>query len=268
MKVLERWRAWKAWGAIGVLAIAAATVVACKSSGGLTLTARFPGGVELTADGHWTYKDGEGRCFEVRFYDARGHQVGSGSVTNGSGSGALPPNATRWEAQQVPCPDHFAGSYLADVTVVGGPIGFERGDRAHNATYELVVLCDPGSGEASRVARGVIEAPLGEPIPGNVTVVFLAEAFEDLTSGRIVSLAQAPLVEFRVDLNDTVGYADLATGTNAVQAQIAPGVWSVTSRVAFGDIKGFNRWNAVGIEQRCANQAAPTVVAEKLILYN
>jgi len=264
MQVLKRWHAW---GAIGVLAIAAATVIACKSSGRIHIDAELPG-VHFSADGHWSYQDDQGRCFEIRFYDAQGNQVGSGAVTDGSGSGTVPANADRWEGEEVPCGDGFVSEYLAEVLVVGGPLGFERGDRSHNAVYELVVLCDPGSREARRIARDVIEAPLGAPIPDRVTVVFLAEAFEGFTSGRIVSLSQAPFVDFRVALNGDPRFADLATGTNAVQAQIGPGVWSVTTDVPFAALKGRNQWNVVEIEERRANQAAPTVVAEKAILYN
>jgi len=191
----------------------------------------------------------------------------------------VPPTATSWEAKQVSCPDHGvqgpspggtagrkSSSILAEVLVAGGSIGFDRASRTHNAAYELLVSCDPRTDGAADIARAVIQAPPGTPIPGNVTVVFLAEAFQDIGSGRIVSLGQSPFLEFRVELNGITGYGDLSTATNDVQEQVAPNLWTVTTEVSLADVHGYDQWNSVRIQQRLANHAGPTLYGQSMMI--
>ncbi len=270
-------------------------VVACASSGTFDgditvgpVTVRGSGSVN--GGGHGEATNDSNKCFEVRWYDNGGHEVGSTTLTPGANHGPVPAGATNYTAVEKPCPPSsgsggmaegsesdadivpveatLLGSQARDASnqlrslrtynVLGGPIVFDDQSPIDNAAYEFNVRATSVA-EALAVTRQALESRIGVPIDSRISIVTWLRAQQTPLHGTLVSLARSPFTELDVDLNGTSSYADLTTNQNAVQSQLGNGLWMVEANVSLSDLNLAGEWNRVTVRQAHGGSAGTRV---------
>jgi len=274
----------------------------CKSasgsaSGGGSLP--LPGGGSVDFEGHIrlgdsTYEadNSSSKCFEIKFYDANGQEVGGATISPGSNHGGMPSTATSWTAVEKPCPpsgatgggtgggtsaedeetirslDVFAldvrriqagalggpaiGLFAYDV--VGGPVWFDRASLNHNALYSLRILAGSPD-EAAIRARQTIAAPLGTAPDQRVEVLMLSQVQESGTSASFLTFAPAPIATFDLSVNEFTDYAVLGNG--AVQSYLTTGMWCVESPISLTDLQAYGATNQMHVDFEHAGSSGP-----------
>jgi hypothetical protein len=279
----------------GGLALAAtlATAVSCKTSGSTVIDVNIPG-FRLRAEGEWEADNPTRFCFELKFLDPSGNEVGSTLIGPGASEGSVPPTASRWQATRVPCPPQGGGDddgarnlggtiwapeqapgsalqrgavgddpiegriYPLEYAVQGGPLWFDRDSTNENALYVFSIRARSAE-QAAEIAETTIEAPIGESLDPRVSVHAFFKATEGLASASVFAISKVPLTVFEMDVNGVANYATLGQG--ASQSSTASGTWIVEAPVSMLDIHGYGEWNSLALRTR-AGDLAPTEVIE------
>jgi hypothetical protein len=269
-------------------------IAACAASGHIEAEGQIgpvKAKVELTVPpggGTSSTTNSSEKCFEITYVDANGHDVGKVIIRPGSSHGAVPAGAVTWIAVEVPCPQQSQGttSQMANIDsdsmallppstpvilplpyfeISGGPLVWDSASPSGNAMYHFNIQAS-NAGAALNVALATINSPIGTPVSGDVKVWTWVRTVPGTTSSTVVALAQRQFTSFQLDVNGTINYADLASGTNCSQAQLPSGTWMVSAVVDNARVNPFDVGNTFDARlNHGALPAGPETVHANLI---
>jgi hypothetical protein len=172
----------------------------------------------------------QGKCLQVAYRGADGALLGTATV-HVPGSSQVPAGTTSESYDLVDCPppghapnSGGAGAHsvhtAADewIDICGFPLmpDLVDGGIYKNAFYHFRVKAISGIDPFTRI-EPILRGGPGTAVPPDVEVVSFTQFIPDTTGGRMLVGDTEAFDQFRLDWNGQVGYADLATGTNAVQ---------------------------------------------------
>jgi hypothetical protein len=186
----------------------------------------------------------QGKCLKVEYRGADGASLGTDTM-HIPGSSQVPSGSVSQSFSIVDCPPpsgspssggagaHTGRPVVADawVDISGFPVlpNLVDGGIYKNAMYHFRVKSMPGVDPFSQIEPILLGGP-GTVVPPDVEVVSFTQFIPDALGGRLLVGDTDAFDEFRLDWNGQHGYADLATGTNAVQHTVGS-QWHVVESV-------------------------------------
>lgn len=277
------------WMSIPV-ALIALVIAACTASGKVSAIGNHAG-IKWDLSGSastgrsGTATNDTSKCYEVKWYDASGQEVGTTTLVPGANHGAIPAGATNYTAVEKPCPPPVGGGTMqspADVAtggaassdlqgslarltghpellVIGGPVLFDDESSIGNAMYEFRIRA-ASPDEAIVLARQALESPIGSVIDPRIQIISWVRARVAVRDGQIIALARSPFASFEMEWNGNPTFADLSTANNAVPCAIGNGMWAVISEVGASDLNGDGEWNRMTIRHAHADSAGVQIL--------
>ncbi len=243
-----------ALGALIVWACSAVPHVDAEISAG-----PFGAHVVLGPDGQKTVQvEGPvGTCIKLVYSGADGAEIRSEVLRLPEGS-QVPPGTVRVNFDLVPCPEPpepqapglgasplGAGRAIALTTwhdVYSYPIEFGAGSLS-GAICHARVWCG-ASQDPSAILRPVLLAGPGSAVPPNVQILLFADSIETPLGATMRVSARQPILEMNLNWNGDAGFADLATGVNAVSGVLANGWFTTEFFIAETDVdQTVGTWN-------------------------
>ncbi|MBK8180290.1 MAG: hypothetical protein IPK67_15650 [Planctomycetes bacterium] len=228
-----------------------------------------------------------GKCLKITYRGADGGVTGTDTITV-PGSSQIPAGSTSQSfeivdcpppAQQVPPQEHAfspqQGAPIAKVPkplnpiteIFGGPITIDTVDGGPylNAIYRFKVR-NAGATAWDEILPILLGGP-GTPVPSNVEVLSFTQTIPETLGARMVVADTSVLTEFRLDWNNSWGYADLASSTNVLQYSV-PNGWNVVETFINGsDILPFGQQNVGETTRRTQGETASDTVIGKVLYY-
>jgi hypothetical protein len=177
----------------------------------------------------------DGDCVEITGLDSHGNPTGFKVTTPVPATILVPTNNVGAIAKKVPCPEppphgaQSSGSFQLDSTVRVWGVPILTADQPNgpfdDAWYDFTVHTTNGQNPES-VLLPVLAGGPGTAVPSGVTLHSLTQVRET-TSGLILVVSDlSHITTLQVTLNGNSNYANLATGTNVTQYDLANG-WNV-----------------------------------------
>lgn len=214
-----------------------------------------------------------GWCVKITYRGPDGGVTGS-DVVDVPGSSQIPSGSTCQVLEFIECPDaHLAASGSARfrsnsivTEIFGGPIVVDTVDGGlfKNAVYRFRVR---NAASAWNEILPILIGGPGTPVPGNVEVISFTQIVPDTLGARMLVADTHPFTEFRLDLNGTFGYADLASSTNVLQYG-APNNWSVVETFLSAiDFLPFGQENVVTTTRQTQGEVGSHSLTGKVLYY-
>lgn len=243
----------RALAALGLALAGVLTFWACSSPPTIGVEVKagpLEGRVTVTPAGEKVVEvDGpSGLCWKITFIGANGADISSSTVAV-PGSVQVPTGTVRIDYDPVPCPEP------RDLAVPGSgtsPLPTARAlplpswhdvysypldaSSMHGAICHARVWCGANQ-SASEILRPVVMAGPGAAVPPNVQIRFFVDSSSSPTGATLRVAARQPILDMNLTWNDVAGFADLATGVNAVPGQLANGWFTVEFFVAESDVR-------------------------------